>query len=213
MQPTLGFNGMIYPLTGLNVRGVVWYQGCSNAFGTQKYYDKALKIFIDQCREMFDNPQLSFTICELARYENKYILDLILRNNCTSEEHPDGIYHAHKEYHNIKKEAIGLIEAGGMFILPARLKRQLGVVSSYLQTHTFDTNEIKDDMVVHKDMIVKLIEENGIGHSEAKANEIVKLEIERVCREILINTAVYKDTEKGNKAFIDFMNYNDLYLI
>lgn len=69
MQPSLGYNGMLYPLIGLNVRGVVWYQGCSNAFGTQAYYDIALKIFIEQCREMFDNEQLSFTICELARYE------------------------------------------------------------------------------------------------------------------------------------------------
>lgn len=149
----------------------------------------------------------------ITRYENKYIMDLILRNNCTSEEHPDGIYHAHKEYHNIKKEAIGLIEAGGMFILPARLKRQLGIVSNYLQSNAFDSNDIKDDMLVHKDMVLKLIEENGISHSETEANEIVKLEIERICREILINTAVYKDTEQGNKAFINFMNCNDLYLL
>ena len=69
MTPCLGYNGMLYPLTGLNVRGVLWYQGESNAFGTQNYYDIALKIFIDQCREMFDNEQLAFTICELARYE------------------------------------------------------------------------------------------------------------------------------------------------
>ena len=69
MQPCLGYNGMLYPLTGLNVRGVVWYQGCSNAFGTQKYYDIALEIFMNQCREMFGNEQLAFSICELARYE------------------------------------------------------------------------------------------------------------------------------------------------
>ena len=68
-QPMLGYNGMIYPLTGINIRGVLWYQGCSNAFGTEKYYDFALKLFIEQCREMFNNSQLSFTICELARYE------------------------------------------------------------------------------------------------------------------------------------------------
>ena len=70
MTPCLGYNGMLYPLTGLNLRGVVWYQGESNAFGTQLYYDVALKIFMAQCREMFDNEQLTFTICELARYES-----------------------------------------------------------------------------------------------------------------------------------------------
>ena len=69
MTPTLGYNGMLYPLRGLNVRGVVWYQGESNAFGTENYYDTALKVYIDQCRELFNNPQLSFTVCELARYQ------------------------------------------------------------------------------------------------------------------------------------------------
>ena len=69
MTPCMGYNGMLYPLTGLNVRGVLWYQGESNAFGTQQYYDQALSIFIEQCREMFDNEQLTFTVCELARYE------------------------------------------------------------------------------------------------------------------------------------------------
>ena len=68
MTPSLGYNGMLYPLSGLNVRGVVWYQGCSNAFGTEKYYDGALKIFMEQCRDMFNNKQLSFTVCELARF-------------------------------------------------------------------------------------------------------------------------------------------------
>ena len=69
MTPSLGYNGMLYPLRGLNLRGVVWYQGESNAFGTQEYYDIALNVFINQLREMFDNEQLIFTACELARYE------------------------------------------------------------------------------------------------------------------------------------------------
>ena len=149
----------------------------------------------------------------ICRYDGKYILDLILRNNVTNDEYPDGIYHAHPEYHNIKKEAIGLIEAGGMFILPARLKRQLGIVSSYLQSNNFDVNSINGDMLEHKNMIIRLIEENGIGHSEPKANEIVKLEIERICRQILMNTAVYKDTDSGIKGFKNFLISNELYLV
>ena len=68
MKACLGYNGMLYPLEGINIRGVLWYQGCSNVFGTQAYYDSALKIFMAQCREMFDNENLSFTACELARY-------------------------------------------------------------------------------------------------------------------------------------------------
>ena len=89
MTPNLGDNGMLYPLTGLNLRGVVWYQGCSNAFGTEQYYDSALKVFIAQCREMFNNPQLSFTACELARFgERPYAYSVVNEkiNNVASED-------------------------------------------------------------------------------------------------------------------------------
>ena len=149
----------------------------------------------------------------ISRYEGRYIVDLILRNNVTSEAYPEGIYHAHPEYHNIKREAIGLIEAGGMFILPARLKRQLSVVSSCLQKDYFDANELSEDMLVHQDMIERLIKENGLNHPEDIANNIVKLEIERICRNILFNTAVFKNTEVGKKGFIDFMISNGVYLV
>lgn len=78
LTPCLGYNGMLYPLTGLNVRGVVWYQGESNAFGTEEYYDIALEIFMKQCRDMFNNEQLAFTLCELARYEgNPYAYSIV----------------------------------------------------------------------------------------------------------------------------------------
>ena len=149
----------------------------------------------------------------VSRYDGRYILDFILRNNVVSDEYPEGVYHAHPEYHNIKKEAIGLIEAGGMFILPARLKRQLGIISNYLQGDSLDLESLPADMVVHKDMIVRLIEANGFNHDEQTANNIIKLEIERICREILCNTAVYKDTDAGNKGFVNFVLSNGLELL
>ena len=68
-------------------------------------------------------------------------------------------------------------------------------------------------MLIHQAMIERLISAHGCGHSLEEANNIVKLEIERICRSILINTAVYKDNDIGNKGFIDFMLSNDLYLI
>ena len=81
MDPCHGYNGLLYPLRGLNVRGVLWYQGESNAWGTQDYYDYALEVFIDQCREMFNNEQLTFTICELARFEGwPYPMDYSIIN-------------------------------------------------------------------------------------------------------------------------------------
>ena len=71
MTPCWGYNGMLHHLTGMNLRGVVWYQGESNAFGTQNYYDQALEIFIAQCRKMFNNEKLGFTICQLARFNER----------------------------------------------------------------------------------------------------------------------------------------------
>ena len=69
-DPSRGYNRLLYPLTGLNVRGVVWYQGETNAMVLDRQnYEPGLELFIDQCRKMFDNEQLTFTICELARYE------------------------------------------------------------------------------------------------------------------------------------------------
>ena len=73
------------------------------------------------------------TITPIARMRNgKYELDLILRSNITSDEHPLGVYHPHSEIHHIKKENIGLIEAMGLAVLPSRLKEELSVLSEIL---------------------------------------------------------------------------------
>ena len=78
LTPYIGYNAILHPLKGINFRGVVWYQGCSNTYGTEKYYDQALRIFIEQCKEDFNNENLTFTICELARYkENPYAYSVI----------------------------------------------------------------------------------------------------------------------------------------
>ena len=74
------------------------------------------------------------TVTPILHYDETegYILDLALRNNRTSEEYPDGIFHPHREYHNIKKENIGLIEVMGLAILPARLKDQGAQIAEIL---------------------------------------------------------------------------------
>ena len=68
----------------------------------------------------------------LRKEEGRYIFDIILRNNRTDERYPDGIFHAHPEHHNIKKEGIGLIEAMGLLILTGRIKKQLEEVENIL---------------------------------------------------------------------------------
>ena len=97
-------------------------------------------------------------ICE--KNGEEYSIYIILRNNKTNEEYPDGIYHAHKEYHNIKKEGIGLIEAMGLFILPGRLTKELDIVKEILSNQNKPVREIVEahpEVEKHLDFINKLI--------------------------------------------------------
>ncbi|MCH5162042.1 MAG: UDP-glucose--hexose-1-phosphate uridylyltransferase [Clostridiales bacterium] len=134
--------------------------------------------------------------------DERYILDIILRNNRQSEEHPDGIFHAHREYHHIKSESIGLIEAMGLFILPARLKRQLFTVKRILAGEKV---ELAEDMLMFKPMIERLQKEHGVV-SAHDAETIVKCEVENTCRSILENTAVFKGDKEGQSALVKFLS-------
>ena len=136
---------------------------------------------------------------------NGYILDVILRNNRVNEQYPDGIFHAHKEHHHIKSESIGLIEAMGLFILPARLKRQLGVVCDYLTGKTaFDKANVSEDMQAFIPMIERLLfKANNMDRERAK--EIIKKDLEYTCQSILCDTAVFKNNDAGQKALKEFL--------
>ncbi|MEG1706501.1 MAG: galactose-1-phosphate uridylyltransferase, partial [Clostridia bacterium] len=140
----------------------------------------------------------------VRKVDGVYRVYLILRNNRCDEAHPDGIFHAHKEYHNIKSEAIGLIEAMGMFILPARLSRQLTEVSSAL-CGKVNVDNLSEDMEIHRDMIMRLVNQYGVDNDEDKAKLIVKEEVERVCENILDNTSVFKKNIQGADAFNKFI--------
>lgn len=148
------------------------------------------------------------TITPIARkIGNTYQMNLILRNNRCNEIHPDGIFHAHKEYHHIKQEGIGLIEAMGLFILPPRLKRQMGYVQEILlEDAPLETYYEKyEDLVIHKHMIDSLVNQYGRNLSKEKVEGIIKDYISDTCRNILINTAVFKNDQLGNLALDKFM--------
>lgn len=146
-------------------------------------------------------------ITPLARkVDGKYIVELILRNNLTTEKYPDGVYHVHPEYQNIKSESIGLIEAMGMFILPGRLDRQLKEVAAYLKGEKeFKEKELAQDMKIHAKMIKKLIKEHGANCSDVEASLAIKEEINDVCAKILDNTSVFKKDAQGEEAFDKFL--------
>ena len=144
------------------------------------------------------------------KVNDSYVIDIILRNNRTSEEYPDGIFHAHPEYHNIKKEGIGLIEAMGLFILPGRLKKQLGMIADilsgkleYKKEEIFDTNNY---LFAHRNMIEDLVGSFGCNNSEEKANIAVTDYVNKVCKNILLNTAVFKDDSVGQEGFDKFLS-------
>lgn len=145
-------------------------------------------------------------VTPIARKQNdRYIVELILRSNITSEQYPDGVYHVHPEYHNIKSESIGLIEAMGLFILPGRLDRQLSEVEMYLTRElAYDRKKLSEDMLIHADMIERLMKENR-ECTKAEATLVVKDEVNRVCECILDNTAVFKKDEQGCAAFDRFL--------
>ena len=136
-------------------------------------------------------------------------MEIILRNNRTDEQYPDGIFHAHPEYHNIKKEGIGLIEAMGMFILPARLKRQLGEIARILcGKDAYDKKAFEDpsySLYVPRDMVEKLIAKNGFVKDEKTADKIITDYVNDVCVHILENTAVFKSDGDGKVAFNRFL--------
>ena len=138
-----------------------------------------------------------------------YIIDLILRNNRTDDVYPDGIFHAHPEYHNIKKEGIGLIEAMGLFILPARLKKQLDMIADIICGNTaYDETELNNPenyLYVHRDMIKSLVGSVKTSDKEV-ALDAVKQRVNETCKNILFNTAVFKKDEVGVKGFTSFMN-------
>ena len=129
MTPSLGYNGMLYPLTGLNLRGVVWYQGESNAYAgknTEQYYDVALQTYMKQCREMFNNDQLAFTICELARYEgNTYGYSVINEKiNLVASKDP---------YVAVARN----LDQGDWFDIHPKDKHQIGYRAGYETLRTF----------------------------------------------------------------------------
>nr|CRY98107.1 hypothetical protein [uncultured prokaryote] len=143
------------------------------------------------------------TITPIARRRGeKYELDLVLRNNLTTEEHPLGLYHPHAELHHIKKENIGLIEVMGLAVLPARLKEELAAVADALATGTdLRANELT---AKHADWAENFAKNYAI--TPDNALDIVQKETGLVFAQVLEHAGVYKRTPEGKEAFRRFLN-------
>lgn len=144
------------------------------------------------------------TITPIARKKGEvYELDLVLRNNRTTKERPDGLFHPNAKLHHIKKENIGLIEVMGLAILPGRLKDELSLLADCLLAGGDPNGD--ERIAKHADWAQELTEKYGTW-SKDSIDEILKKEVGLVFQQVLEDAGVYKCDAKGREAFLRFIN-------
>ena len=142
------------------------------------------------------------TITPIARMRGDlYELDLVLRNNITTDEFPAGVYHPHQEYHHIKRENIGLIEVMGLAVLPARLKKEMSVLEQAILNG--EDLSAKPETESHKEWAEGWIKKYDDINAD-NIHRIVQNEIADVFSHVLEDAGVYKRTEEGISAFKRF---------
>ncbi len=163
----------------------------------RKYSDESVDIIANTKGEPHN------TITPIARYsKEKFELDLVLRNNRTSEEHPLGIFHPHSEVHNIKKENIGLIEVMGLAVLPARLIDELELLKKCLKgTKSIEQYE---ELEQHRHWFLQLREKYG--NTEMDLDKVLRMEVGKIFEKVLLDAGVFKLDSKGLEAFLRFTN-------
>ena len=143
------------------------------------------------------------TITPIARkVGDTYELDLTLRNNITTEEHPLGVYHPHAKLHHIKKENIGLIEVMGLAVLPSRLKQEMALLKDAILTGS----DLEKDEVLqkHAEWVAEFLPSYPEINGE-NIDEILRQEIGKVFVQVLEDAGVYKCTPEGREAFLKFV--------
>ena len=163
----------------------------------RKYSDPA-------CDILADTGEPHNTITPIARKRGDlFELDLVLRNNRTSEEHPLGIFHPHECYHNIKKENIGLIEVMGLAILPSRLKSELSAMEKAILSDT-DFDEVAS-IKKHRDWFLAF--RDRYTFTKENTMQILRDEVGRTFVGVLTDAGVYKDTPEGLAGFLRFVDF------
>nr|MBQ5811190.1 UDP-glucose--hexose-1-phosphate uridylyltransferase [Clostridia bacterium] len=161
------------------------------------YTDEAAFVFANTDGEPHN------TITPIARRRGeKFELDLVLRNNITTSEHPLGVYHPHSELHHIKKENIGLIEVMGLAVLPARLKDEMDLLKNAI----LEGKDLYKDEVLekHASWAYAFMEKQTVTAENIDA--VIEQEIGKVFAEVLVHAGVYKCDESGREAFDRFIS-------
>lgn len=144
------------------------------------------------------------TITPIARMrDGSYELDLVLRNNITTPEHPLGVYHPHAELHHIKKENIGLIEVMGLAVLPSRLKGEMQQLAEAIKAGA----DLRADPVLekHADWAEDFLSRREVTAENVEA--VIQDEVGAVFAKVLEHAGVYKRDENGRAAFLRFVEY------
>ena len=161
------------------------------------YTDEAANIYAETDGEPHN------TITPIARRRGEdFELDLVLRNNLTTEEHPMGVYHPHAHLHHIKKENIGLIEVMGLAVLPARLKDEMAELEDAILTGK-DLRST-ETLASHAQWAEDFLKKHGNVNKD-NVTDIIREEIGLVFSEVLENAGVYKCTEEGRNHFLKFI--------
>lgn len=134
--------------------------------------------------------------------DGKFVIDLVLRNNITSEEHPLGVFHPHANLHHIKKENIGLIEVMGLAVLPSRLKDEMAILKDAILNHK-DVSQIPK-ISKHSEWVNEFVSQYD-EINENNVDSIIQNEIGKVFLNVLLDAGVFKRTPEGQKAFDKFI--------
>jgi UDPglucose--hexose-1-phosphate uridylyltransferase len=152
------------------------------------------------------------TVTPIARLKDNgsYELDLVLRNNRTSVEHPDGIFHPHRNLHHIKRENIGLIEVMGLAVLPGRLETEFAEIAEFLTgVRPWSAETLADaahPLGKHAGWIAAMVDKYGTGLTSEQAAAAVKDEAGSKFLDVLTDAGVYKRDEAGQAAFGRFVH-------
>lgn len=193
------FSVVKWPMSVIRLRG----ENISSLVETSDYILNKWKNYSDLSSEIhaFTDNTPHNTITPIARKrENLYEIDLVLRNNRASEEHPLGIFHPHEDVQHIKKENIGLIEVMGLAVLPARLETELKEVENYLLA---EKNSIAE---YHLPWANELKAKYSNEISKENAESIVRKETGYKFLSVLEDAGVFKRTEAGSEGFSRFLN-------
>jgi len=209
VEETFSFDGFAdveagivkWPLSVIRLRGAdrervtLLAQKLLTAWGT--YTDESVQIFAET------NGEPHNTVTPIARRKDgKYELDIVLRNNLTTEEHPLGLFHPHEPYHHIKKENIGLIEVLGLAVLPSRLKAELGRIRELFLA---GADLRADEMTAkHADWIDELRARGAI--RAETVDEDLRREVGAVFAKVLTCCGVFKRDAEGRAAFRRFLS-------